>query len=122
MNTLNRQQEMLWKDGFAEYNKRMEELKTISSKECAEVRKENGTLKSDKTQLQGKVDETQRQLAEANAERAIVVNELQAEIQHLKNLVGRVTGPLVQLDVNQCLTEIKRGEDPDAAIKASRRL
>ncbi|KAI1613208.1 hypothetical protein EDD37DRAFT_607855 [Exophiala viscosa] len=90
--------------------------------EFVEVREENGKMKLEKRELQEKIVGLQGQVAVARAEQSLAatqLTQLQADIQLLKDLVGRITRPLIQLDVDGYLTRIKWGEDPDAAIKNS---
>ncbi|KIV83948.1 hypothetical protein PV11_05929 [Exophiala sideris] len=122
IDALNHHQAMLWKDRVDEHKKRIEDLKVTTVEEFVEVREENGKLKLERTELQDKITGLQGQVAVAKAEQSLAatqVTQLQADIQLLKDLVGRITRPLVQLDVDGYLTRIKWGEDPDASIKAS---
>ncbi|KAK4947563.1 hypothetical protein LTR10_013508 [Elasticomyces elasticus] len=122
IDALNHHQAMLWKARVDEHKKLIEDLKVTTVEEFVEVREENGKLELERTELQDKITGLQGQVAVAKAEQSLAatrVTQLQADIQLLKDLVGRITRPLVQLDVDGYLTRIKWGEDPDASIKAS---
>jgi len=86
-----------------------------------EVREENGKLKLEKTELQEKIVGLQEQVAVARAEQSLAatqVTQLQADIQLLKDLVGRISRPF-RLNVDGYLQRVRWGEDLEVAIKAS---